>query len=411
VDPELKKALDEVRATFLEKFKAFDVSTKDATDRVAVIEAQMKLEREARTAEVNALQKALEAKAGMPGYKAVGNPEKDFSLLRAIGGHFKKWGDGTKQYPEYELVHEFAKLKAQTGDVASEGGFLVSVQMLDRLIEELRPESVALTAGVEFLTGLSGNDVTIPKELGGITVARDGEVATISETNQAYGDFTLKRKRATAYTTISLSLLRQTAGKVQGYVERKMAKEMGLRFDLDFFLGAGAANVPLGILLAPNVGTVDFNSPAIDYAGADQNVTDKLDALIYKLKVANAYRGRVVFFCHPGASQKLRTVKDANGNPILVMVPDPMGQNGGNSQRLWGHPLFETTQLTGSGAGSHLICCNVDQCVMSLWDTVEIVSSEHVEFKTGKIGVRAIAFQDSGVFKGEAVAQATNWTI
>lgn len=410
MDPELKKVLDEIRAEFAKRFEAFQAATKDATDKFAVLEAQLKLEREQRTAEVNALNDSLRVKAGLPGYKPVGHPEKDFSLLRAIHGSHRGWAGETKQYPEYELVHELAKVKAQTGDTASEGGFLVSVQMLDRLIEELRPESVALSAGVEFLTGLSGNDVTIPKELGGISVVRDGEVATMSETNQAYGDFTLKRKRATAYTTISLSLLRQTAGKVQGYVERKMAKEMGLRFDRDFFLGAGAANEPLGILLTPGLQTVSFGS--IAYAGAGQNVTDLLDQLIYKLKKANAYRGRVVFFDHPGATEKLRTVKDANGNPILVNVPAPMdGHSGGNSQRLWGHLLFETTQLTGSGAGSHLIAANVDQCVMALWDTIEIVASEHVEFKTGKIGVRAIAFQDSGAFKGEAIASAASWTI
>ena len=415
-------AVAEALATLTTEVKAVVKVGTTLDERMKLLEA----EGAARKAEFEAFARKATKGAGLPGYdpKSIDDPEKRFSLRRAIlyrqakGGVSQITGEDTSKFVEHTLLNEYAAhVKTQTGTVASAGGFLVGTQMMPDLIEFLAPQAVAAAAGVPFVTGATGDEIVWPKELSAITVTRDGEVAVISPTDIEFGDVTLKRKRFSALTYISLSLLRQTAGKIQTIVERSMSRAIARRIDLDYFTGAGAGNVPLGVKNTNGIGTVDFNSPAIDYLGADQNVTDKLDGLVYKLKKGDAYMGRPTFFGHPGAIEKLRSTKDSTGQPVLYRPVNQSGQDTARDgaaallgARLWGHPIFETTQLSGSGADTDLLLVNVEDSVILLWDSIEIAGSEHFSFDTGRIAIRALGFEDSALFRGASGAKAINWS-
>jgi HK97 family phage major capsid protein len=382
--------------------------------------------------EIEALIKKHTVKQSLPGYDPLesDDPAKRFSMRRALiyrnahasGSPISKLtGEDTSKFIEHELINDYERhVKTQTGTVAQDGGFLVGVQMMPEFVSLLRAQPVAARAGVRFATGITGNDVVINKELTAIACTRDGEVATITPNDMSFGDITLRRKRLSALTAISRSLLAQTGGVIQTLVEQSMAKSAALRFDLDYFKGAGGANIPLGVVNTAGLLTVDFTS--IDYAGADQTTTDLLDQMVFKMKANDSYIGRPTFFSNPLGTQKLRTVKDANGNPILYVPTDMTG--GDASQKgaaavagsglpsiLWGHPLFESTQLVGSGANSDLLLINTDDGLMLLWDTLEIAGSEHFYFDTNRMAVRLIAFQDSCQLRGISAVQATSWTL
>lgn len=406
------------------------VTVKDSVAEIRKAQAAADERHAQHQREIEALTKANQAKAGLPGMPApTGNPEKDFSLSRAILGCVNKWGGEFAKVPEREIVHEYhehvlktvdAQTRSQLGGVDSAGGFLVSSQtMMGKFITELLASPVALAAGVDQLTGLTGGDVIIPGELGGISVVRGAEASTIASSEEAYKDFTLRRKQFQGLASLSVSILEQTNGQAMAFVQSKLAKKVDLRLDRDFFLGSGSEHQPIGIVNTPGAQTVSW--AGADFAGADQTATDLLESHIFKLKAENAYQGKVVWFCHPGVTQKLRTVKDSTGNPILYRPVDLMGKDAalaanftigsGFAGFLYGHPLYETTQLTGSGAGSHLILCNVQDCVWAMWDTVKIAISDQFYFDTGKVAVRVIGWQDSGAYRGKSIVSATSLTV
>jgi HK97 family phage major capsid protein len=423
-------------ATLTEEVKGARADTlKVGTDytetkkRLDAIEAAL----EQRKKDIDAfIAKNSAPKVALPGYDPTGggDPKKAFSLRRAMllqcvdaSGRSKITGEDTTKFIEREVIAEYAiQQKTQTGTVAADGGFLVGVQLMPDFIPLLRAQAVATRAGVRLMTGATGNDIIFNKELTAIPVTRDGEVATITPSGLTFGDITLRRKRASALCYISRSLLSQTSGSIQNIVEQSMAKSAANRFDLDYFTGAGSANIPLGVKNTAGLLTVDFNSPAIDYLGADQNVTDKLDALVYKLKTNDSYLGRPTFFAHPQGGQALRSTKDANGRPILWTPTDLNGNDAsqggaasvaitGQPGRLWGHNYFETTQLAGTGANGDLLLINVDDSIQVIWDAIEIAGSEHFSFDTNRLAVRLIAFEDSALFRGISAVSAINWTI
>jgi len=409
VDPELKKVLDEIRAATVERQKALEVQLQGTTDELAKLRAAQAIESEQRKKEIDAVQAALASKAGLPGYKPTGNVEEDFSIARAIRGHYARWTpeSGTRDFPEFDLLKDYAgHIKGLDGTVASHGGFLVPATFLDRLVEELLPATVALQMGVENMTGLTGGDVVMPSEKGGTTVYRKGETQQGTQSAETYGDMTLRRKELIALTKLSNSLLNQTAGKARTYVQRKMARKIGLRIDKDFFIGAGSQFIPMGLVNVTGIKTVSWSG--VTFTGATQNISDKLEDMKRELKRVNSYRGRMVWVAHPDVFSKFRKAKDSQGRPIFFDANTAKDGQTVEGQLFFGLPYFETTQLT-AGATATLLLVAVEDCLMGMWDTMEIAVSDSADgvFLSNELMVRAIAYQDSLLLHPEGVCSAT----
>jgi len=363
-----------------------------------------------RARDVEAIVKTHQKRVGLPGYSPSGNPDKDFSIARAIRGHYLRWTEesGTRQFPEFTLLNEYREhIKGMDGAVASHGGFLVPATFMDKLVEELLPATVALQMGVENMTGLTGGDLVMPSEKGGITVYRKGETQQGTQSAETYGDLTLRRKELIALTKVSNGLLNQTAGRARTYVERKMARKIGLRIDKDFFIGSGSQFIPTGISQVTGIKTVSWSG--VTFTGATQNITDKLEDMKLQLKKVNSYRGRMVWVAAPDVFAKFRKCKDSQGRPVFFDANTAKDGATVEGQLFYGLPYFETTQLT-AGNPATLLLVAVEDCLMGMWDTMEIAVSDSADgvFLSNELMIRAIAYQDSLLLHPEGVCSATS---
>ncbi len=371
--------------------------------------------------EIKALAEVSKTQGGLPGYNPVDTDGRQkFSLMRACMGHIEKWQGETKSYPEYELVHEYKKhletmekAGAHSG-IGDSGGLLVSTTMMPDLIAELEPNSVAIASGVELLDGLTGGNIMIPREEGGIVAYRKGEGLPITESYALYSQLELRPLELTARTRASKVLLMQTRGRIQTLLERQLARKIALKMDLDFFTGGGG-NTPVGILNATAPGSATTNWTSFDNSGGNNTVLELLEAMVEQIKIRNAYYGfgEVMWFSHPSGFSSLRRSIDADGNRLRGVFDSIMSDTAnGVSQkdRLYGHRYAETTQLA-AGATGDLLLMPVKAATLAIWDTLQIFPSEHADgaFENNEIAIRAVTYNDSAIYRGDHLQRASNF--
>lgn len=383
--------------------------------------------REELQREIKALGQKSQVGAGLPGYSPVNeNPEKSFSLARAIEGHLEKWQGDSKSFPEYEVVKEYEAHLKDTGQFAQlqrdgqqagfggQGGLLISTTMIPELLPALQANSVAMAAGVEVIDDISGGALVLPREKGGMLAYRRGESQTIPTSREEYDFLELRPHSLAARTFLSRSLLMQTNRRAMGYSERALGRVLGLRVDLDFFKGE-SGDEPTGVLNAAYPDTSVSDWSGIDYEGADQNVDDLLEDFILAPKNRNAYAGYgdFTFFSTPSGFSRLRKTKDADGRRIDIFEKrSPKVVSGVAQDDLcYGHKYAETTQLTYGTTSDDFVGFPVKAAMMGFWDTMQLFVSEHAPgaAETGDVMVRAMLFNDSAIARGEFVQRVSGW--
>lgn len=417
VDEIVRRISVEVKEPITEQIKAIDQKYVGLNTEFAQVKTDL-----------NAVIKASQDKAGLPGYQkdqAALDPEdpRRFSLLRACWGHMNKWSQesGTKSFPEYEAVHDYRKIAlaerekagSQVG-IGDTGGLLVTTTMLPDLIKELEANIVAVAAGVEFASGLSGGPISLPRDEGGITAYRKGEGLPITESFNAFSQMEFRPLEVAARTRVSRSLLNQTRGRIRTILDRNLARKLALKMDLDFFSGGGG-NTPNGILNASAVaGASTPTGAGLVYGpGAAQTVSAFLEAMVGALKGRNAYTGygEVKWFANPLTFSAFRKTVDTTGQ--VVKLFDNMFSDAVNgvsqTDRLWGHRYAETTQLIGVDDTAQLLLFPVLAATMLMWETLEIFPSEHAvgAFENNELAIRAVAYNDSGIYRGDYLQRAT----
>lgn len=405
---------------------------KNLGGRIDAVEAKTSELSEQHAATLEAVQKMAaerQAQAGLPGYdpNASDDPEKQFSVVRALRGHLSGWQGATKQYVEYELCHEYRKhlessgllgalqRDGQSSGLGDAGGLLISAQMSPTIHEELLANSVAIEAGVERLDGITGGPLRMAFEKSGHTVYWPGEGVSGTASQMAFGSVELRPHKAITQNVITREQMAQDGGTVLRSVERNMGRHIGLARDQVFFNGDGVGK-PTGIKSAPTPagGTTDFSS--IDYAGADQTASDLLIDMQTALEERNAANGfgELFFAGRPLSFAKLRKAKDADGKSLELFERKFGDLKNGVSQndRLAGLRYMQTTHLSG-GADADLFLFPVKAAFMAMWDTIVIERSEHAQgaWESGDLAVRAIALVDSNILRGEHLQRATGWDI
>jgi len=163
------------------------------------------------------------------------------------------------------MMRDLVRREQRDMTVAGVSGsqFLVSTDnQPGSFIDLLRNFSVALTMGVQRLSGLRGN-VTIPKMTAGNTAFwLADENTAITESQPTLGQLSLAPKNVAALTELSHQLMTQSTPDADTLVLTSIARDIGLAVDVGILRGTGAAGQPTGIATTAGIGAFTGTSLA-----------------------------------------------------------------------------------------------------------------------------------------------------
>lgn len=243
---------------------------------------------------------------------------------RLIAGHRSSGG---LMIPEIMLDRMYQKraLDPSTGNGANLYGEVAS-----GYVEALRPESVALQLGANFMTGMT-NDFKVPREnaVFAPTFKASQDAATVSNPTMAKASFA--PKRVSGYMDVDRQLLVQTANSVEQRMRNQLLRGTAQLLDRVAFTGDSAADEPVGILNDAGVGILAIGANG----GAITKVL--IETLVQQLEEAN------------GMNDNTKWVT----SPILKRLLKALTLDSGSGQFVWDR-LTNTIDGIGAVATTHI---------------------------------------------------------
>ena len=160
--------------------------------------------------------------------------------------------------PEFALDNKFARnghdsdglrlLKRDLSTITQgAGAFTVESTVLGtELVALLRPRMYTMAAGARYLGGLQGN-ILIPRHIGAGTAYWLAENASVTESDQTFGQFSLTPHTLMAQTKYSKQLLAQSSIDIEGLVRSDLNYILAIALDLAAMVGTGINGQPIGI--------------------------------------------------------------------------------------------------------------------------------------------------------------------
>lgn len=273
--------------------------------------------------------------------------------------------------------------RADNVGTTSQGGFLVETVNMD-FVTLLRNRSVCYRLGARPMSGLVGN-VNIPKQTGAATgIWMSSETATLTESEQTFGQLPLTPHTVGAYTEVSRLLMLQSSPDVEGIVNADLAAVAALAVDKGGLQGSGIAGQPLGITGVSGVGTA---------ASGDMSTIGYKGQLDFQVAVANAnvmpVRGAYATTPTVAALLMQRNRFANTMSPLwdgnLWDATGPLG--------CAGFPGMSSLQIPSSG----MIFGDWDKMVIAEWGVLEIEVNPYATFQSGIIGIRSMVTVDIGL--------------
>lgn len=404
---------------------ADDLPAGAASPSDTVAERIAKLERrlQEQSADTETMLRGIRNRASLPGAGAVmrtDDPDRTFSLTRAVAGHLTGWANWRSEWPERDIIHDYARKMAgyvardtQSTFVAPLGGFLVPPEVQTEFIETLDANTVSIKMGARTIP-LVGSPATWPRGRGGATAGWTPELASPTKSDVRFGQLMLTPKPLVSVVDISEDLIFQTSGTATRLVQDDMARAMAEALDLGIIKGTHASGEPLGLVNQPGMNTTDYD--LIDILGADQNVTDLLDSQTFGPMERNAYYPGAGWIMHPTTVKKLRKAKDADGK-LLLFSPMEGQRTSGTGGLLdaglfWDHPYMSST-LLAAGADADLIFGSFNQILIGNWGALEVAASNQngTNFELSQVTLKMRQKVDAGLRHVEAFQIAINLDV
>lgn len=283
-----------------------------------------------------------------------------------------------------ELYRLNRNLAASTG---STGGYLVGVDLLTgSIIELLRNKALVMNLGPTLLGGLV-NNVAIPRVITGSTVYWLAEGASVTESDQSFGQLALTPHRLGIDTAYTKQLVNQSSLSVEAFVRDDMARQGAVERDRVFLNGGLNAGEPLGIFNTPGVQTLTFGA-TITWAKAVQFETD--------IEGANAMLGPMTYLTTPSSKSKAKTTfKGAASNfPIFIWeasdVPTINGVIGGEIN---GYPAYATKNMPGD----KYLMGVMSEFIIADWAGIDVVVDPYSLKKQEQVEVTMSQWLDCGI--------------
>jgi len=283
------------------------------------------------------------------------NPLQTLALARALG----EMGKGQR---------------ALNATTPSAGGYLIGTETLgSSMIELLRNNMVIASLGTRNLSGLVG-DVAIPKHTGGATAYWLGETATITDSQQTFGQLLLTPHRLGAATPYSKQLLAQASIDVEAFVRMDLMEVLAVAKDLACINGSGAAGQPLGIMQTTGIGSITYGAAA-DWAKVVENETT--------LFAANV-RGVPAFVSSYATQGKWKTKSRDTGSGVFLI----------NDGLANGYRFAPTTQMP---SGDKTIFGVFSDLIVADWDGIDVVVDPYSLATSNQVRVVINLMTDVGI--------------
>ena len=312
-------------------------------------------------------------------------------------------------------MHEEATTEARAAGLATAGGLMVPQMVLDRMyakrapldpsngnganlygevslgyVEALRPNSVALQLGADYMAGMT-NSFKIPRENAVFTPTFKATQAAGTESSPTYAQAQFAPKRATGYMDVDRQLLVQTANAIEARLRNQLVLGHAQLLDRIAFSGAAANDEPVGILNDTDVPVlaIGTNGGAITKALTEQ--------LVQRLEEAN------------GMNDNARWVV----SPILKRLLKALAMDAGSGQFVWdrltnsidGIAAIATTHVPknlAKGTGTNLtaaILGDFRSAAYAQWGGTEIIVDTVTQALAGNIRYVPIQYVDFHVIQ------------
>jgi|GEM_PF-3175154 len=296
----------------------------------------------------------------------------------------------------YEQTMLATRQKAMTYGTGTAGGYTVPEMQMALLVEKLRAYMITYKLGADVWENLVGT-VKYSRETTSTTGYWVGEAAAITDSDMVLDQPSLTPKEAAGMTKVSNSLLNWSNPKAAAYIQRNLAKTVGLLIDLAVFRGSGTANQPTGIANTGSISTV-----AMGVNGATPTKA-KLEEMLYKLELANSDQDKVGLAMHPRSWSAIRQWADSQSRPYFI---GSEGEVRRKIEKDWnGFPIETSTQIPinltkGSNTDcSEIYLLNWPYIIIGEWGTLEVAASSETSdaFEKNMTWIRCLKLVDVGV--------------
>lgn len=317
----------------------------------------------------------------MPLSKRAQRPANQFNLLRLIKAHAL----GDWQAIQVE--------KALSGQQDESGGFTVPDVIMDGFVDVLREKVIVQAAGAR-VQPMTSATLGIPVLEEGTSVNWRGlQGQTITESNTPkFNLANLIAHDLTALIPIPFELLDDSSLRMEELVIQDMAKAMGNEEDRSWLVGQGT-DEPIGITNFPGVTAVsEINLDAINI--------DTVRALILQTRLALSKATAIL--THPTVTDRLMSLKDANGRPLLtpdLHEPDQM--------RMHGIPILDSANCIDTDDKFKIIVAPMDEIIIGERTPIDIASDGSVGFKENNVWVRGLRRVDLTIARPATVTYQT----
>ena len=294
--------------------------------------------------------------------------EKDAGFEKEICEQLERDNDGSNE-----------RKSANAGTRAT-GGALIPDEVTNEIIDLAIAQMPISELGIDKMGGLRG-ELPIPKLTARNTAYWVGEEEAPTESNNTWGEITLRPKTLGAFTKISKRLIWQSSGVAEKEVRKQLVNSMSLKLEEALISGSGTDKQPKGIVNYSNL----TSTSAIGTNGGRFRV-DKATDMVTAIDVANMLKpnGKFGFLMRPEVKQGLATERvvqysgqsEANGMPVINPF---MSQ--AELETMLGYKCRTTTLISNtltkgtSTTCSYVIFGDWAQVILGSWMGMELTAS------------------------------------
>jgi HK97 family phage major capsid protein/HK97 family phage prohead protease len=290
--------------------------------------------------------------------------------------------------PAFAFVDPLVAAKRDLATLTNAGGgYTVETELLGtELVDLLRNKMFVMAAGARYLGGLQGN-VAIPRQSGAGTAYWIAENADVTESDQAFGQFTLAPHTLSGQTAFSKQLLTQSSIDAEGLVRNDLNTILAEAQDLAALAGSGAAGQPTGILTTTvGVATaVTFGATA---------TWAKILAFESNVATLNADVKTMKWITSPGVRGAWKGVPKVSAYPVFLWEDDMVN----------GYGAFATNQI----AGNKVIFGNWSDLIIANWAGIDVVTDPYTKASRGEIVVTIRLMADIGIRRPASFCYSTD---
>lgn len=275
-------------------------------------------------------------------------------MLRAIG---VGKGDAEKAYKFAKATYgadDRCTKSLLAGDAVS-GGFLVPDDLVDEIIELLRPKSLIRRMGPRSIRPKAGSQ-NIPRLSVSATTSYVAEGAPIAASSPQFDEVKISPKKLASIVNVSNELLAY-GQDTESIVRDDLVKSIATTEDFELLRGDGLLSKPKGIRNWAAAGNVIA-------AGATSltQATSDLFQLLNALEGADAPMG-YAWLVSPRSKNYLLSVRDVNGVPGFNF-----GSDGPEGLSLYSHPMLTSNQIPntlGGGSDSEVFLVSPSEVILA----------------------------------------------